>query len=87
MFSRGMSIILLISSLFLGASTANARNGGGYDDDRWSHGDHWWDNSGRRNHGDSDPSAPELDPTFLGSGIAILVGGVILLNERRRARK
>jgi hypothetical protein len=86
MFSRGMSIILLISSLFLGASTANARNGGWYDD-RWSHGDHWWDNSGRRNHGDSDPSAPELDPTFLGSGIAILVGGVILLNERRRARK
>jgi hypothetical protein len=33
------------------------------------------------------PSAPELDPTSLGSGIAILAGGFLLLNERRRARK
>jgi hypothetical protein len=35
----------------------------------------------------NDPSAPELDPTVLGSGAAILVGGVILLNERRQNRK
>lgn len=33
------------------------------------------------------PSAPELDPGALGSGAAILAGGVMLLNERRRARK
>jgi hypothetical protein len=33
------------------------------------------------------PTAPELDPGALGSGIAILAGGVMLLNERRRARK
>ena len=33
------------------------------------------------------PSAPELDPGALGSGVAILAGGVMLLNERRRARK
>jgi|HubBroStandDraft_1064217.scaffolds.fasta_scaffold408971_2 hypothetical protein len=35
----------------------------------------------------NDPSAPELDPSILGSGAAILAGGVILLNERRRNRK
>lgn len=35
----------------------------------------------------NDPSAPELDPTVLGSGAAILAGGVILLNERRQNRK
>jgi hypothetical protein len=35
----------------------------------------------------NDPSAPELDPTVLGSGATILVGGVILLNERRHNRK
>jgi hypothetical protein len=33
------------------------------------------------------PSAPELDPTLLISGITILAGGLILLDERRRARK
>jgi hypothetical protein len=33
------------------------------------------------------PSAPELDPTVLGSGISILAGGLILFNERRRKRK
>jgi hypothetical protein len=33
------------------------------------------------------PSAPELDPGALGSGVAILAGGVMLLNERRRSRK
>jgi hypothetical protein len=35
----------------------------------------------------NDPSAPELDPSIVGSGVAILAGGVILLNERRRNRK
>jgi hypothetical protein len=35
----------------------------------------------------NDPTAPELDPTILGSGAAILAGGVILLNERRQNRK
>jgi len=29
-------------------------------------------------------SAPELDPTALGSGVAMLIGGVLVLNERRR---
>ena len=35
----------------------------------------------------NDPSAPELDPSVLGSGAAILAGGLILFNERRRNRK
>jgi hypothetical protein len=29
-------------------------------------------------------SAPELDPTALASGVAMLIGGVLVLNERRR---
>ena len=39
-------------------------------------GNHGWGNS-----------APELDPTASGSGLAILAGGVLLLAERRRAAK
>jgi hypothetical protein len=38
-------------------------------------------------NGLADPSAPELDPKVLGSGLAILAGGVILVNERRRKHK
>ncbi|HUN59149.1 MAG TPA: hypothetical protein VMU41_13630 [Candidatus Binataceae bacterium] len=38
-------------------------------------------------YGGWNPSAPELDPTVLGSGVSILAGGWILLNERRRNRK
>lgn len=30
-------------------------------------------------------SAPELDPTALGSGLALLAGGILLIAERRRA--
>jgi hypothetical protein len=32
-------------------------------------------------------SAPELDPSTIGSGLMILVGGVLLLNERRRNKR
>jgi hypothetical protein len=31
-------------------------------------------------------SAPELDPSSLGSGLTLLAGGVMLLAERRRIR-
>jgi len=31
--------------------------------------------------------APEIDPTGLGSGIAMLLGGMMLIGERRRWRK
>jgi hypothetical protein len=44
-------------------------------------------NNGKGNGNGGDPAAPELDPVALASGIAILGGGVILLNERRRNRK
>jgi hypothetical protein len=30
--------------------------------------------------------APELDPTSLGSAIFVLVGGLLVLNERRRKK-
>jgi hypothetical protein len=33
------------------------------------------------------PHAPEIDPTALGSGIAMLFGGMMLLGERRCGRK
>ena len=33
------------------------------------------------------PRAFELDPAILASGVAILVGGVLLLNERRRKNR
>ena len=33
-----------------------------------------------------DPSpAPELDPNFIGGGLALLIGGALLLAERRRS--
>jgi hypothetical protein len=32
-------------------------------------------------------SAPELDPGAIGSGIVMLAGGVLLLNERRRKKQ
>ena len=35
------------------------------------------------NHG---YQAPELDPAALGSGLAVLAGGILLVAERRRAR-
>jgi hypothetical protein len=31
-------------------------------------------------------SAPELDPSYLGGGILLLIGGVLLLNESKRRR-
>jgi hypothetical protein len=33
------------------------------------------------------PHVPELDPAAIGSGIALLAGGIMLLAERRRAAK
>jgi hypothetical protein len=32
-------------------------------------------------------SAPELNPSVLGSGLTLLTGGALLLAERRRARR
>ena len=38
-------------------------------------------------NGNGGSSAPELDPTALGGGLAMLVGGILVLNERRRRNK
>ncbi|HUN59150.1 MAG TPA: hypothetical protein VMU41_13635 [Candidatus Binataceae bacterium] len=32
-------------------------------------------------------TAPELDPSMLGAGLVMLVGGLLLLGERRRVRE
>jgi hypothetical protein len=40
-------------------------------------------NNGNQN-GKNKNDAPELDPSYLGSGILLLAGGVLLLNERSR---
>jgi hypothetical protein len=40
--------------------------------------------AGNHNYPHDPSSAPELDPTALGSGVAMLIGGVLVLNERRR---
>jgi hypothetical protein len=99
MFSHGIATLSLICILMLGLiGTASAHDGytsvydGHLGGDRdgsgycgWSDGG-WNDCGGRKAFG-SDPSAPELDPALLGSGVAILSGGIILLNERRRNRK
>jgi hypothetical protein len=93
MSRHGFAILSLACVLTLGViGTASA-----HDDNRWpnirSDGCGWSDGQwngcdGRKDfHGVGDAGAPELDPNLLGSGIIILAGGVILLNERRRARK
>jgi len=92
MFSHvfaALSLVCVLTVGLVGSATA-------YDGNRWGDrdrcGDCGWSNGrwnscgGHKGFG-SDPSAPELNPTFLGSGAAILAGGMILLNERRRNRK
>ena len=89
MFSRIISTLTVICILTLGLiDTASAheidvnRSGGcGWSDGKWN------GCGGHTVSGSGSPSAPELDPSILGSGTAILAGGVILLNERRRNRK
>ena len=51
-----------------------------------------WSQSGTRQTGTSAPhsqgstfSAPEIDPSLAGAALALLVGGVLLLTDRRRA--
>ena len=33
------------------------------------------------------PTAPEIDPSLLGSGLALLAGGVLVVLERYRRRR
>ena len=41
-------------------------------------------NNGNQNGKNKD--APELDPSILGSGVLLLAGGVLMLNETKRSR-
>ena len=43
---------------------------------------HAWDHNGP-----PPQSAPELDPGAIGSGIVMLAGGLLLINERRRNKQ
>ena len=69
----------------------------GVTQDRWGGHDHdngggWWgghdhDNGGRRGgHDDGPVGAPEIDPSLLGSGMVLLVGGTVVLLGQRRKR-
>ena len=77
---------MLMISLVSTASAHESSNWGnhpcGWSDGRWSS----CGGGGHQGIGTA-PSAPELDPSVLGSGTVILTGGLILLNERRRNRK
>jgi hypothetical protein len=80
MFRRTLGALLLFTALATSATlvyagTDNGNGNGGQ-------------NSGNQYGKDKDPSgAPELDPSFLGSGTLLLAGGTILLNESRRRRR
>jgi hypothetical protein len=76
MTSRLFGTIVLALALSFGmmgmanAGTDNGKGNGGM-------------NNGNQNGRNQ---APELDPTALGSGIMILAGGLLMLNERRSKR-
>jgi hypothetical protein len=93
MFTNIFASLSLVCMLVAGvsgiASAHDGDRGGGGNrwDDRGGWSDNWGNKWGGHKDFGSDPSAPELDPTVLGSGAAILAGGLMLLNERRRVRK
>ena len=73
---RVVKVLSLVTTLSLASvGFANAHDIGGRGGTGYGNGGGWGD------------PAPELDPTILGSGLALLAGGVMLLNERRRIRK
>jgi hypothetical protein len=68
MISRILGVFILIGTLMFG--------GGGMAQAHPGNGD------GNGNGGGN--QAPELDPSALAGGIAMLVGGILVLNERRK---
>ncbi|HTT76369.1 MAG TPA: hypothetical protein VMF50_10375 [Candidatus Binataceae bacterium] len=97
MITRLITISLLASCLALGGiGTASAHESvawTGIEHWGWGDGGGWGWSGGRRdyhfghdNFGDS-PTVPELDPSALGGGIALLGAGLLAINERRRSRK
>ena len=87
---NALSFICIFMLTVIGTASAHdgdiggGRNGGGAPCG-WNSGR--WNGCGGQKSFGGDPSAPELDPTLLGGGVAILFGSMILLNERRRNRK
>jgi hypothetical protein len=67
-----------ISSLFL-FTLAGGAFAYGHD---YDHGHGWGRGHGKGHH----HSAPELDPSLIGNGMALLAGSVLLLMERKRRR-
>jgi hypothetical protein len=73
---RGLvfAILLVLGSMNLAHAGNDNGNGNG------------GQNNGNQ-YGHHDPAAPELDPSALGSGLVILVGGIVILRERRRSQR
>jgi hypothetical protein len=73
-FLRTSILAIALSVGAIGIANAGTDNGNG---------------NGGVNNGNQNghQSAPELDPTALGSGTMLLAGGFLLLNERRRKRE
>ena len=74
--NNAATLLLAVTLVFfmMGIASAGVDNGKG---------------NGGQNNGNQNghQSAPELDPTMLGSGAALLAGGMMLLHERRHFRK
>jgi hypothetical protein len=76
MLKRNLISLLVSMLLVVGAinlAHAGTDNGNGNDGQ----------NNGKQKGHDS---APELSPSALGSGLVLLLGGVIILQERRRTQ-
>jgi hypothetical protein len=78
MLKKNLKNLLFSTLLILGmmnlahAGTDNGKGNGGQ-------------NNGNQNG--HDPAAPELNSSALGGGLVLLIGGVMVLQERRRIRQ
>lgn len=66
----------LLAMAAAGSAHAFVGKGAGY---KWRGG--YWHQHARHYH-----HAPELDPSLLGKGLALLGGSILILSERRRKR-
>jgi hypothetical protein len=79
MHQRALRIVILAVSLAFGVTgVAHAQ---GFDNGNGNSGQNNGNQNGRRH------DAPEIDPSAIGSGIALLGGGMLLIGERRRKNK
>lgn len=67
------TVVFVLSTMNLAlAGTDNGKGNGGQ-------------NNGNQNG--HDPAAPELNSSALGGGVVLLVGGILILQERRRIQR